>query len=470
MKNHWRRSLATALALTVAVASCARATSGSATQETVPIQRGSLTATVGATGTVRPEQIALLTFKTSGTVGEVRVQEGSQVRAGDVLAVLADESLPSTVILARADLAAAEKALDDLKASTLPLAQAQSALAEAQDALDKAQRRYTYNQEGNRATSDTIKAAKAKLAVARERMDAAKSAYDHSRGNLSDGGGKAQAWLAYTNAKQAYNTALAGYNWYVGHPSDIEQAKLEADVAVAQAQVDDAQREVERLKDGPDASDLAAAEARVAAARASMEQAFITAPFSGTVTSVEVQAGDQVAPGTEGFQLVDLSKMLVDVDVSEVDINRVKQGQPATMTFDAVPDKTYHGTIEEVATVGETVQGVVNFNVTVALEDDDADVRPGLTAAANLVVDQLENVLLVPNRAVRVRDGDRVVYVLKDGVITPVTVVLGTSSDTDSQVLSGDVAEGDQVVLNPPATLGQFGPQGGGGGGFFNRQ
>jgi len=85
-------------------------------------------------------------------------------------------------------------------------------------------------------------------------------------------------------------------------------------------------------------------------------------------------------------------------------------------------------------------------------------VRPGMTAAVNIVVEQIEDVLLVPNRAVRVRDGERIVYVLRGGQLEVVPVVLGASSDTDSQVLESDLRVGDLIVLNPPLELEQPGP------------
>lgn len=468
MKNRIRRAAVVPLIASV-LAACAPAGARLSEADTVPAEVGSLTATVGATGTVRPSQLGTLTFKTTGTVGEVLVEVGDEVEAGDLLAVLTDESLAANVLLARADVASAERALEDLRASTRQAAEAQLAIANARDAFDRAERRLIWNQEGNRATSDTLKAAQAKLAIERARMEEAEAAYRSAPGDLAEGGVKAQTYLAYNNARRAYTTALSAYNWYTGHPTEVEQSKLEADVAVARAQLDDALREYERLKDGPDPADLAAAEARLAAARATLEQARITAPFSGTITAVDIQPGDQVAPGSVAFQLADLSRLYVDVDVSEVDINRVDPDQPATLTFDAILDREYRGRVTEVGAVGEAQQGVVNFKVTLEIEDPDQAVLPGLTAAVNVVVDQIENVLLVPNRAVRVQDGERVVYILRDGAMQVVPIVLGTSSETHSQVLEGDVAEGDAIVLNPPTAFEEFGPPGGGGG-FFGRR
>ncbi len=473
MKRRWIIAGAVLVGLAVLIVGlrslrASRASAALQGLETVALVRGPLTATVGATGTVRPNQLAVLAFETTGTVDHVLVDVGDHAAAGERLADLKPSSLPAQIILAQADLVTAKRALEDVQQSEQALAQAQVALANAQDALERAQRDYTNHQEGNRGTADTVKAAKAKVALTRAQMDHAKDVYDSTPGSLSEGGPRAQAYLAYVNARNAYNLALSAYNWYTGHPTDIQQAQLNADVALAQAQVEDAQREYDRLKDGPDPDDVAAAQARVDAAQATLENAWVSAPFAGTITRVDVKPGDQVSPGAVAFELADLSQLLVDVDVSEVDINRIQVGQPVTLTFDAILDRTYNGHVLEVGLVGAPVQGVVNFRVTVTLDDADALVRAGLTAAVNLVVEQIDDALLVPNRAVRVSDGERVVYILQNGVPTAVPVRLGVSSDTDSQVLDGELKVGDQVLLNPPTVFTPPGP--GGGGGFGIRR
>jgi multidrug efflux pump subunit AcrA (membrane-fusion protein) len=116
--------------------------------------------------------------------------------------------------------------------------------------------------------------------------------------------------------------------------------------------------------------------------------------------------------------------------------------------------------VVQVSRVGTSVQSVVNFIVTVELVDPDAEVKPGMTASVTITIQSLENVLLVPNRAVHFVNSQRVVYVLRNGLLTEITVTLGASDDTMSEVTSGDLAPGDVLVLNPPAN---FTPGGGGG-------
>jgi len=96
----------------------------------------------------------------------------------------------------------------------------------------------------------------------------------------------------------------------------------------------------------------------------------------------------------------------------------------------------------------------------VRVTDADGSVKPGMTAAVNIIVNQLADQLLVPNRAVRLIEGQRVVYVLREGRAVPVDITLGASSDTMSVLAEGELAEGELIILNPPTFNG--GPFGGG--------
>ena len=415
--------------------------------QTEIIAKGDLTATVGATGSVRSNQTALLSFQTSGTVDFVHQSLGERVSVGEVLATLKRSSLSSQIILAEAELVSAKRALEDLLDSRQASAAAQLVLAQAQDTLKNAEYVEYVRQEGYRASSDTIKAAEANLVLANEEVDVAQQRYDHASGDA----GKALALSNLIAAKQRRDSIQRNLNWYLGAPTDLEQAILDADVAIAEARLADAQRDWERVKDGPNPDDIRAAEARVAASEATLDMARITAPFAGSITSIDVLAGDKISPSTPAFRIDDLSRLLVEVEVSEVDINRVASGQSVTLNFDAVLDQVYSGVVVEMGLIGISLQGVVSFPVTVEVLDADEAIKPGMTAAVNIIVEQIENVVLIPNRAVRVRDGERVVSLFVNGVITPMPVVLGATSDLYSEVLEGDVNVGDVIILNPPS-------------------
>lgn len=460
MRTIFRRLTPTTLALLAAAALIQACTSRPAPEDfqTLEAARGDLTAVVGATGTVRPSQSADLMFETSGTVQAVNVDIGDEVQVDQVLATLRETSVPAAVIAAQAELVEAQRALDHLLQSGSPQAAAQLALAQAQDALKDAEYKWRVRQEGYRASEATLDLARARVVLAEDSLGRAEGAYGRIGGDPFEDANKAAALEMVAQAQTQLDSARRALNWYTGRPSPIDQALLDAEVAQAQARLGDAEREWNRLKDGPDAADIVAAQARLAAAQSTAEMAQISAPFSGQVTSVEVKPGDLVTPGTMGFGLADLRQMLVDISLSEIDINRLATGQPATIVFDGIPEVTYEGEVTEIGLVGESIQGVVSFPVTVRLVEPDDAVRPGMTAAVNIVVSEIRDVLLVPNRAVRVQDGQRVVYVLVDGRPTPVEVTLGASSDTQSEVLAGDLKPGDRIVLNPPVEFGQNGP------------
>jgi HlyD family secretion protein len=154
----------------------------------------------------------------------------------------------------------------------------------------------------------------------------------------------------------------------------------------------------------------------------------------------------------------------VDLKVSEVDINSVAIGQPVTVSFDAVQGKTYSGAVAKIGQAGDVTTSGVNFTVTVELTEIDNMVKPGMTAAVTITVREVKDALLIPNRTVRQLDGKRVVYILQNGQPVAVEVRLGATSDTVSEVVGGDLKDGDLVILNPPSTT-TFGP--GGGGGMF---
>lgn len=430
--------------------------------QTAVAARGNLTATIGATGTVRASQTVSLNWLTSGTVEKIQVESGDRVRAGDVLAILAQESLPQNVILAQAELVTAQRNLDDLLHSNAQRAQAQLTLVNAQKNYDNAKATLNMLLARNRgATSDDLRHAQAQHTIAEENLKRAEQYYNHlAKTRPEDDPERARAFVALFNARQALRRAKSSLDYFLLQPSAFNIEENQAKLAVAEAALEDAQRNWERLQDGPDPDDVAAAEARVAAIQATLNMAQLSAPFAGTVTEARPVAGDQVTAGSPAFRVDNLTRLLVDVQVSEVDINSVKVGQPVVVSLDAVFDEEFRGVVTEVARVGNVAQGAVNFMVTVELSNADSQVKPGMTAAVTILVNQQEDVLLVPNRAVRLVNGQRVVYVLRGGRMERVAITLGATSDLASQVLAGDLAEGDTIILNPPAEVMQPGGNG----------
>jgi HlyD family secretion protein len=418
--------------------------------QTVELSRGDLTASVGATGTVRANQTAILTWQLTGQIAEVGVEVGDLVQPDQPLASLDEKSLPQNVILARADLVTARRQLDQLLNSDVARAQANQTLVAAQKELEDAkEKRESKNYA--RALPATVDEARANLVVAEDAVKRATELYDKVDDRGEDDPVRAEAFAQLAAARKNRDRQLANLNWLLGRPDNIEVAEADARVMLAEANLKDAQLEYARLQNGSDPQDVEAAQARIAGLEAVLDTIRLEAPIGGTITEVSIKPGDQVAPTSPAFRIDDLSHLLVDVLITEVDINRIRVGQPATMTFDAISDNEFGGKVTQVARVGIPTNGVVNFTVTIELNNQEGIVRPGMTAAVNIITDLVEDVLVVPNRAVRLRDGKRVVYVLRDGVPVMTEIQLGLTSDVQSELVNGGVKAGDLLVLNPPA-------------------
>nr|BAL54371.1 hypothetical conserved protein [uncultured Chloroflexota bacterium] len=386
--------------------------------QTARVERGTLTATVIADGSIRARQSAVLAWQVSGIVEKVQVKIGDAVRKDEVLATLKRDSLPQNVLLAESDLASAQRELENLLHSNTQAVQAWIALRDAQDAYDKAKRYY----------------------------DALFKPYTYEILTWR----KVTFTIPFPTPTTITRTVPMFKTVHLQEADEETKADAKADLDLKAAQLEDARRNYERLKDGPDAVLLSSLQARIAAAQATLNLARLSAPFDGIVTQVLIQPNDLVTPGTLAFRIDDLSTLYLEVNVSEIDINQIKEGQTATITLDGAPGKSYRGTVVEIGRVGESDGQTIQFKVRLSLDDPDENVRPGMSATARITLETFENVLLVPNRAIRLIEGKYTVYVLRQGEAQPVQVELGPSGETMTLLLSNTIQEGDLLVLNPP--------------------
>jgi HlyD family secretion protein len=174
-----------------------------------------------------------------------------------------------------------------------------------------------------------------------------------------------------------------------------------------------------------------------------------------------------VAQGKNAFRIDDLSSLYVELQVSEIDMYQIQSGQPVSVTFDAIPEKVYAGKVTDIGLVGTSVAGVVTFPVTVQLTSADNAVKTGMTAVANIIIAKAENVLQVPNRAVQIKDGVKVVYVWhpSENTYYEVPVQVGLSSDTMTEISSDALKVGDEILVTTPTSSLRIGRMFGGGGG-----
>ncbi len=418
--------------------------------ETEPYQRMSLDANIFGTGTVEPVQTAILTWSASGKVGEVLVQVGDQVEVDELLMSLDPESVSVDIQQAEIDVINTQNNLDDLYDNwEAELAQAKLDLLNAEENLeDLENEREIMNYQ--RCTDDRIEELEDDLEFAEKLYDLRQT----------------------TENLRAVNTAQANLDYCRADYTEREIAEAELEVSLAEAHVSDLEQKVERLVDGPDPDQVTIFETQLAMAQSRLDSTLLEAPFAGTVTILSAQSGDIVQAGTQALQIDELSDMYLDVQISEIDIPMVQVGQDAELVFDAYFDTTFNGEITRIAPVGQNVQGVVEYSVRINLLDADERIKPGMTAAVNIVVDRKEDVFVVPNNAIVSIDGQDHVFVRRNDGYEAVEVELGSYSNFYSEVIQADIKQGELIALNPPEEItGETsfgGPPSGGFGGFGN--
>jgi HlyD family secretion protein len=359
--------------------------------ETRAVTKGGLVVNVTATGSIQPTRKVDVSSELSGTVRDVFVDYNSTVKAGEKLAELDTDKLMATLGASRAKLDAARAHVADADAN----------LIEKQRDLER-------------------------------------------------------------------KKTLAGKEFMSGTSLDLSEAAYRR----AKAALDSAR------------ADVAVAEADLTLNETNLSKSVILSPIDGVVLSRNVDPGQTVAASFQApvlFSIAEnLRQMELQVDIDEADVGQIRAGQKATFTVDAFPGREFPARIRDVRFAPETIQGVVTYKGILDIDNSDLSLRPGMTATAEIDVIEIGNTLLVPNAALRFRPEDdatrpkqsfirrmlpgppqfraasqqeetgpkRTIWVLKEGALAPVSVVIGPSDGTVSQLVSGDLAEGQEVVVD----------------------
>lgn len=461
------------MVIAVSLAGCAPngVESGSAAESQQVGQVASITVadTIETSGSLSASLLANLSWQTSGIVDAIHVEVGQTVKAGDVLASLRANTVPANIISAQSELVSAKRNLDEVLHSNLSKAQAQQTLAEAQSAFKDAENGIA-SFKNKRGSSEDIAYQQSQVALAQQQVDRAQAAYDQVSGLSDADPRKSQAYSTLYTAKQNYTRMVATLNWYTSTPSTTEYDKKMAAYELAKAKLENAQREWERLKDGPDPDDVATAQARVAAAQATVNAINVIAPFDGEVLFIATSPGRQAANGAAALVVANRNTLIVDALVDELDIARVQLGNQVTITLDALPDIALTGKVAAIDPVGSTVSGLVKYTVTISVDPVTKPLFFGATADVIITVSDPRDMLAVPIGAVQ--NDNQGEYVLR--VTANETERVNVTSDSIQGELvalsSTDLKVGDQVLIvtsNVTTATGGFGSPGGGPGGIF---
>lgn len=207
----------------------------------------------------------------------------------------------------------------------------------------------------------------------------------------------------------------------------------------------------------------------------------VLASIFGTVNAINIKNGDDLSRLSSNSNssapiiIGDLATLKAQVEVNEVDISNVSIGQKATMTFNGIEDLSLTGKVEKMDSLGTLTSGVVTYNVTISFDSLDERIKPAMSVSAAIITEAVQDVILVPNSAVKTQNGSSYVQFLTNGAPEQVPVEIGLSNNTDTQIVSG-IKEGDNVITQTiksnatPTTSGSGGSSlrvpGLGGGGF----
>ncbi len=306
------------------------------------IERGGITAAVSATGTVNPVTAVQVGSQVSGQVQEIYVDFNSEVKKNQVIARIDPQSFALRVSQAMADLEAARATVLTQRANVAAL---QAEVSRAKVNLADAEREFQRNK------------------MLQEKNFVSAAVLD-------------KAEFAWRTAQEQVKTA-------------------QAQLAVGESQV----RNVEALVKQRDS--------QLSQAKVDLDRTTIRAPVDGTVIKKSVEPGQTVAASLQAPELFviaqDLRRMQVDTSIDEAEVGRVREGQPATYTVDSFPGRTFQGTVGQVRKAALVVQNVVTYTAVISTSNPNLELFPGMTANVRIVVDTRENVLKVPNAALRYR-------------------------------------------------------------------
>ena len=323
---------------------------------TARVEQGSISAYVTANGTVNAMITVLVGSQVSGTILKLYADYNTQVKTGQLVAQI-------DPAIFRAQVSQAKAKLENARATAL---NAQADIATARS-----------NVEAGKAN---VLKAKVSVADTQRSLNRAQELFQKNLIAASD----------RDTAQTNYDSALALL--------EAAQAQLKAN----EAQVESSIAKLEACRAG-----IKQSEAELELAQVNLDHCRITAPVNGIVISRNVDVGQTVAASLQAPTLFtiaqDLTEMQVDTNVSEADVGRVAIGQDATFTVDAFPQTTFRGKVTEIRNAPITIQNVVTYDVVIQVKNPELKLRPGMTANASILVAHRDDVLRIPNAALRFR-------------------------------------------------------------------
>jgi HlyD family secretion protein len=380
---------------------------------TVPVQRAQIAKTISATGKLQALTTVQVGTQVSGRISEIYADFNTQVKKGQVIARLDPSQLQAQLTQANANYASAQANIQTAENSILS---ADAGVEGAQANVDRMDSVYRDAEATLNRTRELVAAG----AAARKDLQSSEAAFTQAA---------AQRQQAISQLNQAKAQAQSAR-------SQLTQARAQAQQSQASVQL----------------------------ASVNMENSVIRAPIDGVVIERNVDVGQTVAASLQAPVLFvianDLTRMQVLADIDEADVGQLAEDSRVTFTVDAFPNDTFGGRISQVRLAPQAEQNVVTYTAVIEVENPELKLKPGMTATVTAIVDERENALSVPNAALRFRPesagsepranrpgGGAVVWKVEGQELKPVRVRLGLSDGISSEVVSGDLKEGDVLAV-----------------------
>ena len=435
----------------------------------------SITETVSATGSVTAQTGAQVKIgsQITGTIKRLFADVGTQMKAGEVIAELDVPDLEAEVRQAQATLVLNQNKLSEQLAGVkLQETQSRTSVDSTQAALTAAQASLTQVERSadlQRATAQaTLRQAQANDTNSQANIGRTTQLF--GKGYVAQADVDTATMTAQVNSAQLASAQENVRLVNTKLDADLEAARQQvnqAKAALAAAQAGLAQNAIKEQQVAEAREAVKQSEAALAQSNAQLAKASIKTPISGTVLQLTQQQGETIAAGLSAPTLIvvaDLDRLQVDAFVDETDIGRVRLGQPASVTIDAYPNRTFKGKVVKIASGSTMQQNVVTYDVTIALQNPGHLLKPDMTATVNITVVSRDDVLAIPIDAVRPgTQGSTVAVMTKDAKGQPqfstVKIKTGVSDGDHTEILDG-LKEGDTVVVSGQIPSQARGPQG----------
>ncbi len=410
---------------------------------------------VTATGAIEPARSVDLNFEMSAPVEEIMVQEGDSVRRGDVLARLESDDL-------RAGLRESEIALElqQLAYEALIDPPRDVDVAAAEAAVEAAAA--SVSSAGFGPTQEQIRIAELQAQLSRNQLWQTQIQRDiHFQIGPEFRGGRA------ADIQQESSVTRAEFDVAVSQ-ANIEATRRSGGgagaIANAEAQLVRAQVALDDLLSGPDQVQLLNFEIQLDQAELALEQAQVAlerteleAPFDGIIAQNNLTVGELPPQGPGGaIQVVDNSTYFVELGIDESDVVDIQNGQPVSLRLDALPEANVTGEITQIDLLPDPAASTVVYRARVQLNPSTENIRVGMSTTASITTQELQDVLVVPNRFIRIEPDTQQAYVTiqsGENSIEEIEVTLGARNSNNSVITSG-VEPGQRLVQVPRETLG----------------